>query len=155
VPPEPEKSKEPQIGVIFNAHTLESLPLTETEPSVEAFSALLEDRGMQVRARMDPRLLELMRTIARKRQGTRFEIISGFRSPKRNEMMRKKGRNVASHSQHTVGGAIDLRIEGMSAARVYGEIVRLKWDGGLGVYPGGRDRFVHVDVGPKRRWWGH
>jgi hypothetical protein len=143
------------LATIIHSHTLEALPITETEPTVERFSALLADRGFEQSTAMDPRLVELLRTLARKHEDARFEIVSGFRSPKRNELMRKKGRNVASHSQHTLGNAIDFRIEGLSPSRLVAELITLKWSGGIGFYPGRRDRFVHVDTGPKRRWSGH
>jgi len=143
------------LATIIHSHTLETLPITETEPTMERFSALLADRGFEQSTAMDPKLVELLRTLARKHEGARFEIVSGFRSPKRNELMRKKGRHVASHSQHTLGNAIDFRIEGLSPSRLVAELVALKWPGGIGFYPGRRDRFVHVDTGPKRRWSGH
>jgi uncharacterized protein YcbK (DUF882 family) len=82
------------------------------------------------------------------------DIVSGYRSPKRNEMMRKKGRHVASHSQHTLGHAVDFRVEGLGVAELVKAIEALKWDGGLGRYDGKGDLFVHADVGPKRRWKG-
>ncbi|UQA62352.1 YcbK family protein [Polyangium aurulentum] len=143
------------LATIIHSHTLEALPITETEPTMERFSALLADRGFEQSTAMDPKLVELLRTLARKHEGARFEIVSGFRSPKRNELMRKKGRHVASHSQHTLGNAIDFRVEGLSPSRLVAELVALKWPGGIGFYPGRRDRFVHVDTGPKRRWSGH
>lgn len=143
------------LATIVHSHTLEALPITETEPTPARFSALFADRGFEQTTAMDPRLVELLRTLARKHEGARFEIVSGFRSPKRNELMRKKGRHVASHSQHTLGNAIDFRIEGLSPGKLVAELIALKWPGGIGFYPGRRDRFVHVDTGPKRRWSGH
>ena len=40
----------------------------------------------------------------------RIEIVSGFRTPKLNEMRRKKGHHVALHSEHSLGHAVDFRI---------------------------------------------
>jgi uncharacterized protein YcbK (DUF882 family) len=156
--PPPREAEPPtdkkRLGTIVHGHTLERLPITEDEPSIEHFSSFLADRAFEQETRMDPKLVELLRALARTHEGARFEILSGYRSPKRNESMRKKGRHVASHSQHTLGGAIDFRIEGISTAELAGEILQMKWGGGLGTYAGRRDRFVHVDTGPKRRWSG-
>jgi uncharacterized protein YcbK (DUF882 family) len=93
----------------------------------------------------------------------RIELVSGFRSPKLNEMLRKKGHHVASHSQHSLGHAVDFRIvvpndprdAGPSAIdpRTLERAIRaLGWDGGVGVYTSKDDWFVHADVGPNRRW---
>jgi uncharacterized protein YcbK (DUF882 family) len=85
-------------------------------------------------------------------------LVSGFRSPKLNEMMRKKGRHVASHSQHSLGHAVDFRIvppgstKGIDPRLLEKEIRALSWDGGVGVYPLATDWFVHADVGRNRRW---
>jgi uncharacterized protein YcbK (DUF882 family) len=70
-------------------------------------------------------------------------------------MMRKKGRHVASHSQHTRGQAVDFRVEGLGVPEMVKEIEARKWKGGLGRYDQKHDRFVHVDVGPDRRWRGN
>ncbi|MDC3953804.1 YcbK family protein [Polyangium jinanense] len=142
------------LATIVHGHTQETLALTEDEPTIERFSTFLADHGYEQETRIDPRLLDLLRTIAKKHEGTRIEIVSGYRSPKRNEVMRKKGRHVASHSQHTLGMAIDFRVDGLSVPELAAEILQAKWQGGLGTYAGRRDRFVHVDTGPKRRWSG-
>jgi uncharacterized protein YcbK (DUF882 family) len=144
----------PPLATLVHSHTGEHLALSEDAPSNEQFSRLVEDRGLGRRIDMAPRLLELLRSVARQNPGTRIEIVSGFRSPKRNEMMRKKGRNVASHSQHTLGQAIDFRVEGLSPGKVVEMLDKLKWKGGIGRYEAKHDRFVHVDVGPARRWQG-
>jgi len=81
----------------------------------------------------------------------RVEIISGYRSDKLNEMLRKKGRHVAKHSQHTQGQAVDFRLVGVPT-RVLLRYVRNVHQGGIGFYP--NSEFVHVDVGPVRQWRG-
>ena len=126
---------------------------------------------------LEPRLLALLRTLATKFTGPdggapTIELVSGFRSPKLNEMMRKKGHHVASHSQHSLGHAVDFRIvvpcAGARAAmpvcagavalaldpRAVERAIREEgWDGGVGVYTLTEDWFVHADVGPERSWF--
>lgn len=144
----------PTLATLANLHTGELLPLSEDEPTPERFSEFLEDRGMKSRVAMHPGLLDALRAIARPRQGVRVEIVSGYRSPKRNEMMRKKGRNVASHSQHTLGMAIDIRVEGMRVGELVDALEAMKWEGGIGRYDKKSDLFVHIDLGLRRRWRG-
>ena len=147
-------SRVPTLATLFNLHTGEMLPLSEEEPTRERFAELLEDRGMRSRVDIAPELLEMLRALARASPGRRIDIVSGHRSAKRNEMMRKKGRGVASHSQHVLGRAIDFRIEGMNVAEIVRALEDLGWSGGIGRYDGRADLFVHADVGPRRRWRG-
>jgi hypothetical protein len=144
----------PTLGTIFNLHTLEMVPLSEDEPTADRFSDLCADKGLRASIPIEPRLVTLLRALARPRPGARLDIVSGYRSPKRNEMMRKKGRHVASHSQHTMGHAVDFRVEGLGVPELVKAIEAEKWDGGLGRYDGRGDLFVHADVGPNRRWKG-
>jgi hypothetical protein len=144
----------PTLGTLVSLREHELVVLSETEPSQEQFSTLLRDRVTGESVDMAPRLLELVRELAQEQKVSRVEFISGYRSWKLNEMLRKKGRNVASQSQHCQGTAMDFRVEGMSAKDLAGAIEALRWKGGLAHYPGDTDRFVHADVGPHRRWRG-
>lgn len=144
----------PTFGTVLNLHTGEAAPLSDTEPSIDRFSDLLADKALRGRVDVAPPLLDVLRALVRIRAPSRVDIVSGYRSPKRNEMMRKKGRNVASHSQHTRGQAVDFRVEGMSVGDMVRALEAMKWSGGLGRYDARHDRFVHVDVGPNRRWKG-
>ena len=84
----------------------------------------------------------------------RVEIVSGYRSAKLNEMLRKKGHHVASHSQHSLGHAVDFRLVGVTPAEMHHALDALAWQGGIGQYDGASDLFVHADVGAKRTWKG-
>ena len=141
------------LATLFNVHTGEAIPLSDSEPTAARFSAALADRVTGQRADIDPRLLGLLRGVARRNPGARLEILSGYRSPKLNEMLRKKGHNVASHSQHSLGNACDFRIVGLTPAEMKQEVEQLGWDGGIGRYDKESDWFVHADVGPKREWY--
>jgi hypothetical protein len=78
-------------------------------------------------------------------------VISGFRHPKYNLMLGKKGREVASGSEHTAGQAIDFLLPGIETRPLY-EWLLAHHDGGVGFYP--VSEFVHVDTGRKRTWKG-
>jgi uncharacterized protein YcbK (DUF882 family) len=148
----------PLLATIFELHGDIRVPLDSGSPSNERFSALLSDRVTGDSRELDAKLLGLLRALAEKHPGARIELVSGYRSPKLNEMLRKKGHHVASHSQHSLGHACDFRIvppgaeSGIHPYELEKEIRALGWTGGVGVYPTADDWFVHADVGPERRW---
>jgi uncharacterized protein YcbK (DUF882 family) len=76
-------------------------------------------------------------------------VISAFRSQETNDELATKTRGVARNSYHLDGMAIDLRVPGRGLGQVRGAALQLA-GGGVGYYP--RGNFVHVDVGPVRRW---
>lgn len=78
-----------------------------------------------------------------------FEIISGYRSAKTNEFLRKKGSGVAKRSLHMEGRAIDIRLNGLPTKMLRDLAVTLH-NGGVGFYP--KSDFVHIDTGKKRSW---
>jgi hypothetical protein len=80
-----------------------------------------------------------------------IHIISGYRHPKHNLSLVKKGREAARDSQHTRSQAIDFGLPGQSIARVYKHLLK-RHDGGVGFYAA--SEFVHVDTGKKRTWKG-
>ena len=151
-------SEPPVLATLAQVHTDERVVLDAESPTQARFDALLTDRATGEQHPLDPRLLGLLRTLATAHTGSRIELVSGYRSPKLNEMLRKKGHHVASHSQHSLGNACDFRIvppgaaTGLDPRVVEVEIRRLGWDGGVGVYPTASDWFVHADVGRNRRW---
>ncbi len=160
----PVPGGEPLLATLVQTHTDERVMLDATSPSAERFAALLADRVTGASHPFDPRLLGLVRALTARHsvpgQAARVELVSGFRSPKLNEMMRKKGHHVASHSQHSLGHALDFRIvvsgetQGIDPRTLESEIRALGWSGGVGVYLTKSDWFIHADVGPNRRWNG-
>lgn len=100
---------------------------------------------------MDARLLDALLAAARHFDSMRIDIVSGFRAPKYNLMLRKKGREVARNSQHTLGSAIDFRLRGVPVRRLHAWARRLRL-GGVGLYPA--SGFIHMDTGPVRYWNG-
>ena len=101
---------------------------------------------------IDPHLLLLV-TGLRDRVGigarTPVELISGYRSPQTNAARHAHDHAVASNSQHVLGRAMDLRLQGVALSRLHAAALDAQ-AGGVGFYP--RDDFVHVDTGPVRRW---
>ncbi len=145
-------------ATLVQTHTGEHVVLDDHSPTDARFSGLLADRVTGQAEELDPRLLALLRSLSARHPGARFELVSGYRSKKLNEMMRKKGHHVASHSQHSLGHAVDFRLvlagdsKGQNPRDVESELRAMGWDGGVGVYPMEGDWFVHADVGPRRAW---
>ncbi|WP_172562264.1 DUF882 domain-containing protein [Vibrio furnissii] len=79
------------------------------------------------------------------------QIISGYRSPATNEILRGKSSGVAKKSFHMLGQAIDFRLDGVSLKQIHEAALSLK-AGGVGYYP--KSQFVHIDTGPVRQWRG-
>jgi uncharacterized protein YcbK (DUF882 family) len=81
--------------------------------------------------------------------GGEVHIISAYRSPVTNEMLRQSGRGVARKSQHLEGRAIDIRFPGVDTAQLR-DLAKSMRRGGVGYY---RDSdFIHVDSGRVRYW---
>jgi len=78
-----------------------------------------------------------------------IDIICGYRTPWSNEFLRSHSNGVARHSQHMQAKAIDIRVPGVSTAELRDAALSLH-RGGVGYYSS--SAFVHVDVGPVRRW---
>lgn len=148
----------PLLATLDQIHSGELVVMDARSPDPARFEALMADRITGSMHPIDPALLGLLRAVAAKHPGSRIEIVSGYRSPKLNEMLRKKGHHVSSHSQHTLGHACDFRVvppgmdRGLDPRVLEQEIRALGWQGGTGVYPSKDDWFVHADVGPTRSW---
>jgi len=81
-------------------------------------------------------------------RGAKITIISGYRKPDYNTLLRDKGSLAAKASLHQYGMAADLKISGVKAEALWHFIRDLKF-GGTGYYHGD---VVHIDVGPTRFW---
>lgn len=100
--------------------------------------------------KIDPKLIMLVYKISRRlRYNGYIHVISGYRSVKTNNKLRKAGRHVAKKSMHSKGKAIDIRFPGVSTKRLRNIALSYR-AGGVGYYP--HDGFVHVDTGPLRKW---
>lgn len=96
-------------------------------------------------------LVERILASARHFEVREVRIISGFRAPKYNLMLRKKGREVAEQSEHSEGLAIDFFLPGIATRELY-DWMLVHHGGGVGFYP--VSEFVHIDLGRKRTWKG-
>ena len=78
-----------------------------------------------------------------------YMLLSGYRSPKTNNMLRARSKGVAKNSLHMKGQAADLRLSSRSVSQISRAAAACK-GGGVGRYSG--SNFVHMDCGPVRVW---
>lgn len=120
--------------------------------TLQNFNEVLKDHRSGEVTQMDPALFDQLTRLSRLLGfDDTIEVISGYRSPATNAALKRAGHNVATHSYHTLGRAIDIRLPGVQLAQAHRAALALK-AGGVGYYP--RDNFIHMDTGPVRRWGG-
>jgi uncharacterized protein YcbK (DUF882 family) len=100
---------------------------------------------------MDPQLLDLLYDVKTYLgdADARFEVLSGYRSPRTNQMLRETSGGVAKNSLHLTGQAIDVRFPDLPTRYIRDAAIALE-RGGVGYYR--RSDFVHLDTGSVRRW---
>ncbi len=147
----------PQQLSLYHTHTSESLDITYGTLDRVSTSAhrklnrFLRDFRTEEVHGIDPELFDLLAELkqrAGKPDGV-FEIISAYRSPKTNKMLRGKSGGVARKSLHMQGKALDIRLRGASTATLRDLAINMQ-RGGVGYYR--RSDFIHVDTGLVRRW---
>ncbi|MEE8291111.1 MAG: DUF882 domain-containing protein [Candidatus Tectomicrobia bacterium] len=141
---------------LYNCHTGESLKRVYwfrgqylSEALTDINHILRDHRANETRS-IDLHLLDLLCTIQRKLAPHQaFHVISAYRTPATNAMLRRHSKGVAKHSLHMQGKAIDIRLPGYASATVRRVALALR-RGGVGYYP--RAGYVHVDTGQVRSW---
>ncbi len=140
----------------YHTHTYERLDIVYFEdgeyiqPALEKINGYLGDFRTGDMTTMDPGLLDLIYDI-RETLGSHgtYEVISAYRSPETNEMLRATGSGVARNSQHLLGTAIDVRLEDIPIEELRDAALAMQ-RGGVGFYK--QSDFVHIDTGRVRRW---
>lgn len=142
-------------GKLINLHnfwTKEWLAIeVGSRPPSATVDHFLRDHFTNQATAMEPRLVDIVLAAAASFQSDTVEVVSGFRHPKYNLILRKKGHQVARDSQHTHGNAIDFTIPNatVQALEAWARAQKL---GGVGLYP--ESGFVHMDTGRIRTWSG-
>ena len=119
---------------------------------LEKLNWALRDWRTDEPIRMDPRLFDVAWEVQRQVGSEQpFHVVSAYRSPGTNSMLRRRSRAVAKHSQHMLGKAMDFYLPDAATARIREAGMRLQ-RGGVGFYPGAHTPFIHLDAGSVRSW---
>ena len=120
------------------------------EESLDALSYLMRDRYNNQVKRMDTKLIDTLYALQIQMEPRQpIHVLSGYRSPETNAMMRERSRGVARNSMHLHAKAVDIRMPDRDFNQMHRAAVSLE-AGGVGRY--NSSRFVHLDTGPVRRW---
>ncbi len=140
----------------FNPHTGEKVDVTYFTKGRYLTSAMRDinhifrDHRTGTVKPIDTKLLDSLYALSKRLEMKGpFHIISGYRTPETNAMLRRESSQVAQKSYHIKGQAADIRVPDRSLSIVHRVAVSLH-AGGVGYYP--IDGFVHIDTGEIRYW---
>jgi uncharacterized protein YcbK (DUF882 family) len=151
-PPPVPGTKPAALVNLYNEHTHEWLAIDPAQPPpVAVIDHFLRDHFTNKATKMDPQLVTILLAAAASFHSDVVDVVSGFRHPKYNLMLRKKGHQVARDSEHTHGNAVDFYIPHVTTLQLHAWAKSQKL-GGVGLYM--ESGFVHMDVGPIRYWSG-
>lgn len=142
----------------YNIHTKDTVDVVykrngrRIPEAMDKINWVLRDWRQDEKIDMDPELIDIlweMHTELGSREP--IHVISGYRSPKTNEMLRKTRGGQAKKSQHMLGHAADVHFPDVPIKRLrYSAMIRER--GGVGYYPTSTIPFVHVDTARVRHW---
>jgi uncharacterized protein YcbK (DUF882 family) len=143
---------------VYFIHTKERAEITYmrngryVQSGLDQLNRFLRDWRQNEPTKMDPRLFDMLWEVYRA-TGARdhIHIVSAYRSPKTNAMLRSRSSGVADKSQHMLGKAIDFYIPGVKLSSLRAAALKME-GGGVGYYPKSGAPFVHLDVGSVRHW---
>jgi uncharacterized protein YcbK (DUF882 family) len=152
-----KENNRPRILSLYHLHTDEKIKIAYRlgnryqRDALHKLNHFLRDFRTDDTIAIDPKLFDLLFDISERlgRSDAVFEILSAYRSPETNAMLRRTSRRVAKRSLHVRGQALDIRLDGASTRKVRDAALALR-RGGVGFYP--RSDFVHIDTGAVRRW---
>ena len=122
------------------------------EAALKSLNHFLRDWRTQDETVMDRHLFDILWEVYRDVDGKQpIQIISSYRSPATNAMLRRRSSGVARFSQHMLGHAMDFYIPGVPLEQIRFAGLRLQ-RGGVGFYPTSGSPFVHLDTGSIRHW---
>ncbi len=143
---------------LYYTHTGETRRITfrrngkYVQSGLNELNKFLRDWRRNEPTRMDPALFDLIWSVYQEVGATEpIYIVSAYRSPQTNEMLRARSSAVAKNSRHTKGMAMDFYIPGIALSKLRETAMRHQV-GGVGYYPRSNHPFVHLDTGNVRAW---
>ncbi len=142
----------------YHSHSRESVTVTfktngrYNEAALGQLNHFLRDWRSQDKTKMDRHLFDILWEVYRDVDASQpINIVSAYRSPSTNAMLRRRSSGVARSSQHMLGHAVDFYIPGVALEKIRNAGLRLQ-RGGVGFYPTSGSPFVHLDTGSIRHW---
>lgn len=143
---------------LYHQHTREQIAATYLvngrydQAVLKQLDWFLRDWRRDESTTMDPRLFDVVWEAYRQAGANEpINVVSAYRSPATNAMLRRRSRAVAKFSQHMLGKAMDTTMPGLPMSHIR-EIGMRMQRGGVGYYPSAGTPFVHLDVGSVRSW---
>ncbi|PHP67249.1 hypothetical protein CSC94_09400 [Zhengella mangrovi] len=119
---------------------------------LQKLNHFLRDFRRNEPTKMDPRLFDLVWAVYKKVGASNYiHVVSGYRSPATNSMLRRTRGGQAKKSQHMYGRAMDFFIPGVKLSKLRAVAMKMQV-GGVGYYPRSGSPFVHLDVARVRAW---
>lgn len=151
-------SAETRTLKLYYIHTKERAEITFKrngrfqQDGLNKLNKFLRDWRRNEPTKMDPRLFDLVWQVYQKVGGRDYiHVVSAYRSPATNSMLRSRSRGVAKSSQHMLGKAMDWYLPGVKLSTLRATALRFE-AGGVGYYPTSGSPFIHTDVGNVRHW---
>jgi uncharacterized protein YcbK (DUF882 family) len=122
------------------------------EDALKKINHFLRDWRSQDSTTMDRHLFDIIWEVYRDVDAKKpIQIVSAYRSPATNAMLRRRSSGVARFSQHMLGHAMDFYIPDVPLENIRAAGLRMQ-RGGVGFYPTSGSPFVHLDTGSIRHW---
>ncbi len=142
----------------YNIHTKENVTITfkrdgEFLPEgMKQINHIMRDWRRNEPTKMDPELIDTIWNIYQELGSTKpIHLVSGYRSKRTNEKLRRRGGGQARKSQHILGKAADIHLPDIPVKKLRNSAL-VREVGGVGYYPKSGLPFVHVDTGNVRHW---
>lgn len=120
--------------------------------ALKKLNHFMRDWRRDAPTKMDPELFDIIWEIHRELGSKKpVHLISGYRSPKTNAMLRRTRGGQAKKSRHMLGLAADIHFPDVSIKELRNSAL-IRERGGVGYYPTSAIPFVHVDTGRVRHW---
>jgi uncharacterized protein YcbK (DUF882 family) len=120
------------------------------DEAIREISVFMRDWRNGKAVQIDTRTVDIMAAAHRLLDTSEpYMLLSGYRSPETNAMLRASSSGVARNSLHLRGQAADLRLSSRSVRQVAAAAAACR-AGGVGRYS--RSNFTHMDCGDVRTW---
>lgn len=143
---------------LYNIHTKKEISIVYKRDgkfvpeALKELNHFMRDWRRDLATTMDPDLFDIIWEIHRELGSKKpVHLISGYRSPKTNAMLRKTRGGQAKKSKHMSGQAADIHFPDVSVKELRNSAL-IRERGGVGYYPTSAIPFVHVDTGRVRAW---